>query len=67
MPQDEYDHSEVLDEWLEELGVSLVYTNFEEASLPLLYWPLLAAILLGYVLLTQGVKTWLLRKDWVSG
>jgi Mg2+-importing ATPase len=35
--------------------------------LPLLYWPLLAAILLGYVLLTQGVKTWLLRKDWVSG
>ena len=35
--------------------------------LPLLYWPLLAAILLGYVLLTQGVKTWLLRRDWVSG
>jgi Mg2+-importing ATPase len=35
--------------------------------LPLLYWPLLALILLGYVLLTQAVKTWLLRKDWVSG
>ena len=30
--------------------------------LPWLYWPLLAMILLGYVLLTQSVKTWLLRK-----
>jgi Mg2+-importing ATPase len=37
------------------------------APLPLLYWPLLALILLGYVLLTQAVKTWLLRKGWVSG
>lgn len=35
--------------------------------LPLLYWPLLTAILLGYVLLTQAVKAWLLRKAWVSG
>ncbi len=35
--------------------------------LPLLYWPVLAAILLGYVVLTQVVKTWLLRKGWVSG
>jgi len=34
--------------------------------LPLLYWPLLALILLGYGLLTQAVKTWLLRKSWVS-
>jgi len=34
--------------------------------LPLLYWPVLTLILLGYVLLTQAVKTWLLRKGWVS-
>jgi P-type Mg2+ transporter len=35
-------------------------------QLPLLYWPLLALILFGYVLLTQVVKTWLLRRGWVS-
>ena len=35
--------------------------------LPLLYWPVLAAILLGYVVLTQVVKTWLLRRGWVCG
>ena len=34
--------------------------------LPLLYWPLLALILFGYVALTQAVKTWLLRKGWAS-
>lgn len=34
--------------------------------LPLLYWPLVAAILLGYVLLTQTVKTWLLKTGWAS-
>ncbi|WP_157369563.1 magnesium-translocating P-type ATPase [Zavarzinella formosa] len=35
--------------------------------LPWLYWPLVALILLGYVVLTQTVKTWLLRKNWVAG
>ena len=39
---------------------------FGFAPLPLLYWPLLAATLLGYVLLTQVVKTWLFRMGWVS-
>jgi len=34
--------------------------------LPLLYWPLLSLILLGYVVLTQTVKMWLLRKASVS-
>lgn len=29
MPQDEYDHSEVLDEWLYEWGVSVVFSNFD--------------------------------------
>ena len=35
--------------------------------LPLAFWPILAGILLGYVALTQAVKTWLLRKGWVAG
>jgi len=33
--------------------------------LPGLYWPLLALTLFCYVLLTQGVKLWLIRKAWV--
>ena len=35
------------------------------SKLPALYWPLLAATLLCYVLLTQGVKMWLLRRKWI--
>jgi Mg2+-importing ATPase len=34
-------------------------------QLPPLYWPLLLLTLLGYVVLTQAVKTWLLRRDWL--
>ena len=34
-------------------------------ALPPLYWPLLALTLLCYVLLTQGVKTWLVRRKWI--
>ncbi len=37
LPQDEYDHSEVLDEWLAELGVSDVFTVFGEDVRPILY------------------------------
>jgi Mg2+-importing ATPase len=33
--------------------------------LPPLYWPLLALTLLSYVLLTQLVKMWLLRRRWI--
>jgi Mg2+-importing ATPase len=33
--------------------------------LPLAYWPFLALTLMGYVLLTQGVKMWLLRRQWI--
>jgi Mg2+-importing ATPase len=33
--------------------------------LPPLYWPLLAVTLIGYVLLTQSVKSWLIRKVWI--
>jgi P-type Mg2+ transporter len=53
------------------LGASLPFSPIGPVlgftSLPLLYWPLLAAILFGYVVLTQAVKTWLLRKGWVAG
>ncbi len=30
-----------------------------------IYWPILAGILLSYIVLTQGVKTWLLRRRWI--
>jgi Mg2+-importing ATPase len=35
------------------------------SPLPALYWPLLAATLLSHVVLTQLVKTWLLRMKWI--
>jgi P-type Mg2+ transporter len=35
------------------------------SGLPPLFWPLLAATLVGYVLLTEGVKRWLLRRGWI--
>lgn len=34
-------------------------------ALPLLYWPILLATLLCYVVLTQTVKMWLIRKAWI--
>ena len=33
--------------------------------LPSLYWPLVVLTLLCYTLLTQAVKTWLLRRKWI--
>jgi Mg2+-importing ATPase len=33
--------------------------------LPAQYWPLLALTLLCYLLLTQGVKMWLLQRNWI--
>jgi Mg2+-importing ATPase len=46
-------------------GVWLPFSPFAAAlgftALPHLYWPLLVATLFLYVLLTQSVKTWLLR------
>lgn len=42
------------------LGAWLGFTH-----LPLGYWPLLALTLVCYVLLTQGVKAWLIRRGWV--
>lgn len=37
LPQDEYDHSEVLDYWLASLGVSRVYSNFGQSTREVLY------------------------------
>ena len=34
-------------------------------ALPPLYWPILLATLFCYLLLTQAVKTWLVRKLWI--
>ncbi len=48
------------------LPFSPIAPAFGFTPLPLLYWPLLAVTLLGYVLLTQVVKTWLFRRGWVS-
>jgi Mg2+-importing ATPase len=40
-----------------------LYLGF--TTLPPLYWPLLGLTLLAYMLLTQGVKTWLIRRAWM--
>lgn len=34
-------------------------------KLPTLYWLLLALTLFAYILITQAVKTWLVRRAWV--
>ncbi len=39
------------------------YVDF--VQLPGLYWPLLGLTLVCYVLLTQGVKMWLMRRGWL--
>jgi Mg2+-importing ATPase len=53
----------VLGAWL---PFSPIGPAFGFTALPPLYWPLLALTLLGYVLLTQVVKSWLFRRGWVS-
>lgn len=37
IPQDEYDHSEILDEWLYEWRVSVIFTNFDASHRKHLY------------------------------
>ncbi|MGQ0812305.1 MAG: hypothetical protein ACT4OO_13930 [Nitrospiraceae bacterium] len=37
IPQDEYDHAWVLDEWLYELNVSIVFSNFDEMHRKMFY------------------------------
>jgi Mg2+-importing ATPase len=33
--------------------------------LPAEFWPLLLLTLISYVVLTQAVKVWLIRKNWI--
>jgi len=44
------------------LTVSPVATPLGFVALPASFWPLLAGMLLAYMLLTQGVKTWFHRR-----
>ena len=37
IPQDEYDHNEVLDEFLYEMGVDVIFTNFDASHRAVLY------------------------------
>jgi len=37
LPQDEYDHAEILDEWLLDWGVSVIFTNFDERHRQILH------------------------------
>jgi Mg2+-importing ATPase len=50
-------------------GLSLVFSPIGPelgfVTLPHLYWPLLGLTLFAYLLLTQGVKVWLLRRGWI--
>ena len=51
------------------VGVLIPFTTVGSylgfTMLPPLYWPLLGLTLLAYMLLTQGVKTWLIRRAWM--
>ena len=31
LPQDEYDHNEILDEWLFDWGISIIFSNYDES------------------------------------
>lgn len=48
--------------WLPHSGLA---SSLGFTELPILYWPILAATLLCYVVLTQAVKAFLLRKNWI--
>jgi Mg2+-importing ATPase len=51
------------------VGIALPYTPLgpplEFVPLPLWYWPLLVLTLFAYVLVTQGVKAWLMKRGWL--
>jgi len=51
------------------VGIALPYTPLgpplEFVPLPLWYWPLLVLTLFAYVLVTQAVKTWLMKRRWL--
>jgi len=50
-------------------GIALPFTALGRylgfSALPARYWPYIAVTLLCYVVLTQLVKAWLLRRRWI--
>ena len=50
-------------------GIWLPYSPLASSlgfrHLPTLYWPILAVTMLAYVVLTQGIKVWMLRRRWI--
>lgn len=51
------------------IGVAIPFSSVGQylgfTRLPTLYWPLLGLSIVCYAALTQGVKTWLLRRRWI--
>jgi len=47
------------------LPVSPLGRYFGFTRLPLLYWPILVGTILAYLVLTQAVKMWLLKRRWI--
>ena len=47
------------------LPVSPIGPYLGFTRLPWLYWPILIVTIASYLVLTQGVKTWLLRRRWI--
>ena len=47
------------------LPFSPVASALDFVPVPGLYWPIVVAILLSYIVLTQLVKMWLIRKLWI--
>ena len=47
------------------LPFSPVAGSLDFVPVPGLYWPIVVAILLAYIVLTQFVKVWLLRRKWI--
>ena len=51
------------------IGVAIPFTVLGDylgfTQLPMLYWPLLAVSLLAYIVITQLLKMWLLKKSWI--
>jgi Mg2+-importing ATPase len=51
-------------------GIWLPYSPLASAlgftQLPRMYWPILMLTLLSYLGLTQIIKVWLLRKQWIQ-
>jgi Mg2+-importing ATPase len=51
------------------LGIWLPYSPIASSlgftRLPALYWPILLVTMLAYVVLTQSIKVWLLRRKWI--